>query len=63
MAKKDNKTEEHVKWTRVYEDEETISTWSYDSKVSRINPVSVEIKYKKPIPNRSVKRTIIGGKK
>jgi hypothetical protein len=61
MAKKIE--EEHVKWERRYEDDETISIWSYDSKVSKINPVSVEIKYKKPPQTNSVKRTKIGGVK
>lgn len=62
MAKKQG--EEHRKWERVYEDEETISIWKYDSKVSMVNPVSVEIKYKKPpVPTGGVKRTKLGGKK
>lgn len=62
MAKKNE--EEHRKWERVYEDEDTISIWRYDSKISTINPYQVEIKYKKPpIPKSSVKRTKLGGKK
>ena len=39
-------SEESVKWERVYESEFTISIWRYDSKISKINPYEVEIKYK-----------------
>jgi hypothetical protein len=47
MAKKTNLKEvEHRKWERVYEDEDSISIWRYDSKKSLINPYEVEIKYK-----------------
>lgn len=47
MAKKVNPKEvEHRKWERVYEDEDHISIWRYDSKKSLINPCEVEIKYK-----------------
>ena len=47
MAKKTNLKEvEHRKWERVYEDEDSISIWRYDSKKSLINPCEVEIKYK-----------------
>ena len=61
MAKKQE--EEHKKWERVYEDDETISIWRYDSKISRVNPYQVEIKYKvSPIP-KGVKRTKLSGKK
>jgi hypothetical protein len=61
MAKKQE--EEHRKWERVYEDEDTISTWKYDSKISMVNPYQVEIKYKKPPVPTGVKRTKLGGKK
>jgi hypothetical protein len=37
---------EHKKWERVFEDDETIITFKYDSKKSMINPCEVEIKYK-----------------
>jgi hypothetical protein len=47
MAKKTNiKEVEHRKWERIYEDEDSISIWRYDSKKSLINPYEVEIKYK-----------------
>ena len=39
---------EPKKWERIYEDEDTISIWKYNSKISMINPYEVEIKYKKP---------------
>ena len=35
------------KWERIYESEETISIWKYDSEISMINTYVVEIKYKK----------------
>jgi hypothetical protein len=40
----------HTKWEVVYEDDFTISTWKYNSKVSRINPVEVLITYKTEPP-------------
>jgi hypothetical protein len=40
-------TEKPTKLERVYEDEETISIWKYDSKISTSGPIEVEIKYKK----------------
>jgi argininosuccinate synthase len=45
-----NKTKKSITQTkleRVYEDEETISIWKYDSKISTSGPIEVEIKYKK----------------
>jgi hypothetical protein len=63
MSKKpSNKNEvEHKKWERVYEDDDTITIWKYDSKISMINPYQVEIKYKKPPVINGVKRTKISG--
>ena len=55
MSKKTNLKEVvHRKWERVYEDEDSISIWKYDSKKSLINPYEVEIKYKteKKVPNK-----------
>lgn len=47
MTKKTNLKEvERRKWERVYEDEDSISIWRYDSKISLINPYEVETKYK-----------------
>ena len=61
MIKKSiNKNEiEYKKWERVYEDEDTISIWKYNSKISSINPYEVEVKYKSnelPV-GKKVKRT------
>lgn len=36
-----------TKWEVVYEDEETISIWRYNSAITTYGPVEVEIKYKK----------------
>jgi hypothetical protein len=36
-----------TKWEQVYEDEETISIWKYNSNITTSGPVEVEIKYKK----------------
>jgi hypothetical protein len=48
MATKPLKSSEPPKkWERIYESEETISIWKYDSEISMINPYEVEIKYKK----------------
>lgn len=40
-------TEKPTKWEHVYEDEETIAIWKYNSKITTAGPVEVEIKYKK----------------
>jgi hypothetical protein len=48
---------EPKKWERIYEDEDTISIWKYNSKISMVNPYEVEIKYKKPPVTIGVKRT------
>lgn len=37
---------EHKKWERVFEDDESIITFKYDSKKSMVNPYEVDIKYK-----------------
>ena len=36
-----------TKWERVYEDDDTISIWKYNSEITTHGPVEVEIKYKK----------------
>lgn len=56
MSKKTEKIVEHKKWERVFEDDETIIIFKYDSKKSKINPTEVEIKYKVE-KSPSVKRT------
>ena len=36
-----------TKWEVVYEDEDSISIWRYNSKITTAGPVEVEHKYKK----------------
>ena len=36
-----------TKWEQVYEDEETISIWKYDTNISTSGPIEVDLKYKK----------------
>lgn len=36
-----------TKWEQVFEDDETISVWKYNSDISAHGPVEVEFKYKK----------------
>jgi hypothetical protein len=40
------KIDSHRKWEVVYEDDFSISTWKYNSKISWVNPVEVSIKHK-----------------
>lgn len=40
-------TKENTKKQIVFEDEETITTWKYDSSVTTFGPVEVDVKYKK----------------
>lgn len=40
----------HRKWEVVYEDENTVSTWKYDTKKNGNNPYEVDVKYKKEFP-------------
>lgn len=49
-------SEEPRKWERVYESEDTITIWKYNSEISLINPYEVEIKYKKE-PETKTKKT------
>jgi hypothetical protein len=51
MSKKPLQTE-HKKWERIYESEDSICIWKYDTKISNINPYQIEIKNK---PNRLLK--------
>ena len=57
MAKKINKETPPVIRTQVFEDEDSISTWKYDSSKSKFGPYMVEIKYKTPYKPITVKRT------
>ena len=50
-----------TKWEHVYEDEETISIWKYNSKVTIAGPVEVEIKYKRGyVPPTPIKKKTLG---
>jgi hypothetical protein len=54
--KKKEKTKENDLIVRVFEDEETISTWTYDYAINRYGPISVEIVYKnEPIVEKKKK--------
>ena len=54
-------TEKPTKWEHVYEDEETIAIWKYNSKVTTSGPVEVEIKYKKGyVAPKPVKKKTLG---
>ena len=49
-------TNKPTKWEQVYEDEESITIWRYNSNITTSGPVEVEFKYKKgytpPKPER-----------
>ena len=50
-----------TKWEHVYEDEETISIWKYNSKITIAGPVEVEIKYKSGyVPPKPIKKKTLG---
>jgi len=55
----ENSKTEHRKWQTVYEDENAIFIWKYNSKSSWTNPVEVEVKYKSNVDpsGRKVKHT------
>ena len=38
------------KWEQVYDDEDEIIIWKYDTSKTTFGPYQVEIKYKKPVP-------------
>jgi hypothetical protein len=40
-------TEKSTKWEVVFEDEECISIWKYNSRITTAGPVEVEHKYKR----------------
>lgn len=48
------------KFTRVYESEECVSTWKYDTSFSNTNPVSVEHKWKKGFEIGPTKKKTLG---
>jgi hypothetical protein len=48
MNKTPNPTQTiRLKWEVVYEDEDCISIWKYNSKITTAGPVEVEYKYKR----------------
>lgn len=49
-----------TKWEVVYEDEECISIWKYNTKIFRNGPVEVEYKYKKTFRPPSNKKKSLG---
>jgi hypothetical protein len=40
-------TKDNTKKQIVFEDDETITTWKYDSSITTFGPVEVDVKYKK----------------
>jgi hypothetical protein len=56
MAYKKKEVSVQTKFTRVYEDEDTKSVWTYDLNKTKSGPVSVEITYKN-LPVATKKKT------
>ena len=59
MGKQVN-SEKPSKWEFIYEDDESISIWKYDSKITTNGPVSVEQKYKKGFDHWLSKKKTLG---
>ncbi len=49
-----------IKWEVVYEDEDCISVWKYNSKITTNGPVEVEYKYKRGYVHPYSKKKSIG---
>lgn len=49
-----------TKWEVVYEDEESISVWKYNSKITTKGPVEVEYKWKKNFNPWNQKKKTLG---
>ena len=50
-----------TKWEQVYEDEETITIWRYNSHITTSGPVEVEFKYKRGyVPPKPEKKKTLG---
>ena len=49
-----------TKWEHVYEDEETISIWRYNSKITIAGPVEVEYKWKRHYNPWNQKKKTLG---
>lgn len=62
MAKKKAEAPVFEKFTRVYEDDDHKSVWTYDYNKSRTGPVSVEITYKN-LPKSETKKKVKKGVK
>ena len=54
-------TEKPTKWEHVYEDEETVTIWRYNSNITTSGPVEVEIKYKRGyVPPKPERKKTLG---
>jgi hypothetical protein len=49
-----------TKWEVVYEDDECISIWKYNSKITTHGPVEVEYKYKRGYTHPGSKKRTLG---
>lgn len=50
-----------TKWERIYEDEESVSIWKYNSKITTNGPVEVEYRWKRSFnPWSANKKKTIG---
>jgi len=49
-----------IKWEVVYEDEDCISIWKYNSRIWKNGPVEVEYKYKRGYVHPGTKRKTLG---
>jgi hypothetical protein len=49
-----------TKWERVYEDEDSISIWRYNSKITTSGPVEVEYKWKRHFNPWNQKKMTLG---
>jgi hypothetical protein len=56
----ENKKNTELKFTRVYETEDSISTWKYDYSIFRNGPISVEHKWKKGYEMNPTKKKTLG---
>ena len=53
-------TPKQTKWEVVYEDEESISIWKYNSKITTSGPVEVEYKWKRSFNPWNQKKMTLG---
>lgn len=49
-----------IKWEVVYEDEDSISIWKYNTRITTRGPVEVETKYKRGYIHPSSKKKTLG---